>query len=405
MTSQVVLFNGSGIAIASDSAQTTGGSVVETAEKIFPSPEPHQFAVIISGSAFLHFYPIDTLISEWFATLGTKRLPTAKSYSDSFVQFLDNSGLFSDEWQINFVYRCFVDLLRRVAHLADEDAGESDVVDIVAASTKLMSEFTMPPLDGVDDTWLSKMLDTFLTWDNLQRWCGYQWPQHWVGSNGEDPAEVEQEEVAALRELMVTYLSRSLWEHEKTSVALVGFGEHEIMPSFYHRDLRAHICGKTLGRIQQEQKFDPSQVGRYVGYQALAQADAIELFVRGVAWGIYSAAKGQLEDSLATALLGGESVNEELIAEMKTRSVDAIGRVFQENDKLELFKSTISSLPVASLASVAQALIQVQALSILLDGELRTVGGSIDTAVISRGNGFVWVQHKSIPLDGSSVKS
>lgn len=289
--------------------------------------------------------------------------------------------------------------------MADEDSGGKSEVEIVAAATKMHSQFNVPNLDGADERWVAALLDTTLTWDRLRHWCTIRWPEYWVGPSGTEPAVVEQDELEAIRELLVVYLSRSLWWHNRTDLAIVGYGEHEVMPSFFHRDLRAHICGKTLGRVQQEQKFDSSELDRYVGYQPLAQSDAIDSFVRGFASEIFSAAKGELEVSLDSVLSKGDAAKDQLIAEMRSQSVEVLNRVFSEKDRLEVFKTTISHLPVASLAAVAQALVQVQALSVLLKGDLRTVGGPIDTAIISRGSGFVWMQHKSASLGGSALSS
>ncbi len=75
MTSQLVLGNGFGVAVASDSAVTLedDGSPVrtyETSDKIFPLPMPHRLAVLTAGSALLNGLPFDVLVKEWIRSLG-----------------------------------------------------------------------------------------------------------------------------------------------------------------------------------------------------------------------------------------------------------------------------------------------------------------------------------------------
>ena len=88
----------------------------------------------------------------------------------------------------------------------------------------------------------------------------------------------------------------------------------------------------------------------------------------------------------------------EIDPELSEKLYAAIEESFQEwseNNYLKGLRSAIASLPVASLASVAQSLIEVQSLSQTITGEMGTVGGPIDVATISREHGFQWVRHKS----------
>ena len=71
MTSQLILMNGFGVAMTSDSAMTFGnGRVYETGEKIFPLKDPHRVAVLHSGNVFLQDFPLQSLIGEWSSSLG-----------------------------------------------------------------------------------------------------------------------------------------------------------------------------------------------------------------------------------------------------------------------------------------------------------------------------------------------
>jgi hypothetical protein len=401
MTSQIVLFNGSGVAIASDSAQTSGGSVVDTAEKIFPGPGSHQIAVIISGAAYFDAYPVSTLLAEWFGSLGTRRKSSARAYSDSFIEFLNCSSLFSDEGQLRHLYSCLntvVDKIVRILDDADQYEHEELPVRMVLAAKTFEDTLNMGFLDGASEVWCER-LSSFLTTELVGTWCHDIWPKYFtvVSPDGfEVPAAPEDSEIEALRQTLIRYVSTSLWFQQITHVAVVGYGENEIMPSFFDRDIRAHFFGQTLGRIQNEQKFDSSASGRYVGYRPLAQSDAIDSFVRGFQMDFLNAAREKISVSLVTQSSSSESQSEELLDAVRSQSVEALNQAFFENDRLDSFLENISGLPVASLASVAQSLIQVQALSILLRGQLRTVGGPIDTAVISRADGFLWNQHKSI---------
>jgi hypothetical protein len=115
MTSQVILINASGVAIASDSAMTFGNSrVYDTAEKIFPLPEPHHVAVLHSGAVFLQDFTYQLLITEWATSLGTVQLRSVEQYQQNFLEWLnDNISWFSTSKQIAWAKRIVNDRLHR----------------------------------------------------------------------------------------------------------------------------------------------------------------------------------------------------------------------------------------------------------------------------------------------------
>ena len=54
----------------------------------------------------------------------------------------------------------------------------------------------------------------------------------------------------------------------------------------------------------------------------------------------------------------------------------------------------VNALPKDELAAMAEALVNLTAFKRRLTGTLETVGGPIDVAVISKGDGLVWVKRK-----------
>lgn len=54
----------------------------------------------------------------------------------------------------------------------------------------------------------------------------------------------------------------------------------------------------------------------------------------------------------------------------------------------------VDSLPKDELAAMAEALVNLTSLKRRFSPDAETVGGPIDVAVISRGDGFVWIKRK-----------
>ncbi|MCP4196209.1 MAG: hypothetical protein GY762_03585 [Proteobacteria bacterium] len=54
----------------------------------------------------------------------------------------------------------------------------------------------------------------------------------------------------------------------------------------------------------------------------------------------------------------------------------------------------VSTLPKDELAATAEALVNLTKFKRRVSNEQETVGGPIDVAVITKGDGFVWIKHK-----------
>lgn len=387
MTSQVILFNGNGVAIASDSAVTTGSRVLDTAEKIFPIPEPHQMAVVVSGWVNIHGFPIGVLLGEWFNSLGESRLPSARSYSESFVHFLNSSNFFSPESSLRYLQVVFEELFNEFRQSDPEDSNAGGFDDYEEMAREFYESLGLNGLlDGFNEEYGSHLSDGYLTVENVSSWreCWNPYPT--------------DREIAVLRRLLLRYVKRSL-VRSVTGMAFVGFGANEIMPSFFQRDIRAVLAGRTLGRLGKEQTFSSSMDENYVGYFPLAQSDAIDAFVRGYrADFVNDTREAVAKKSLRSRDIEAD-VSTELLEVVSERFVNALQQGIVQSDQLERFKRNIATIPIRSLLSVAQSLIQFQALSAMLSQDLQTVGGPVEAAVITRLEGFVW--HRQSPLKGT----
>ena len=57
---------------------------------------------------------------------------------------------------------------------------------------------------------------------------------------------------------------------------------------------------------------------------------------------------------------------------------------------------SVATLPIEEMALLAESLINITSLrrKVALDGNIGTVGGPIDVAIISKGDGLVWMKRK-----------
>ena len=61
---------------------------------------------------------------------------------------------------------------------------------------------------------------------------------------------------------------------------------------------------------------------------------------------------------------------------------------------IEPFMQVVGSLPKEEMAVLAEALVELTSLRRKMDSNLESVGGPTDVAIISKGDGFIWVKRK-----------
>ena len=63
-------------------------------------------------------------------------------------------------------------------------------------------------------------------------------------------------------------------------------------------------------------------------------------------------------------------------------------------ESFESVKSAISVMPKEELGNMCESLIHITSLKRKVSDEIETVGGEIDVALITKGDGFVWIKRK-----------
>ncbi|WKZ36898.1 MAG: hypothetical protein QY332_03040 [Anaerolineales bacterium] len=67
---------------------------------------------------------------------------------------------------------------------------------------------------------------------------------------------------------------------------------------------------------------------------------------------------------------------------------------YRRENYIEPIISTVASLPKDELAAMAESLVNLTSFKRRVSMDRETVGGPIDVAVISKGDGFVWIKRK-----------
>ena len=113
MTSEVVVMNRMGIALAADSVVSIYANGVQkkrhdSAAKLFMLSEWHPVGIMVYNNASLLGVPWETIIKLFRRFLGTEWFPTLEQYGEEMVEFLvNNKSLFPDDVQQKYLRKEF----------------------------------------------------------------------------------------------------------------------------------------------------------------------------------------------------------------------------------------------------------------------------------------------------------
>ena len=90
-----------------------------------------------------------------------------------------------------------------------------------------------------------------------------------------------------------------------------------------------------------------------------------------------------------------EQKNKEAFLSVKNEIASAIDTTIQNSNVMPILNS-VQLIPLAEMAFFAENLVNMTTLkrTFAIDGNQQTVGGPTDVTVLSKGDGFVWIQRK-----------
>jgi hypothetical protein len=208
----------------------------------------------------------------------------------------------------------------------------------------------------------------------------------------------------ALQDCVVFTLTRQEFGSGTGGVVIAGFGTAEHFPALHSSLVQARVAGK-LKYFHHEPSIISAEMGAEI--VPFAQTDAVRLFIEGIDPSHASLATRLVAESmegLASDILGAIGLDEEERSKALEKIKDLPSkhwRDFSERAKaarqekyVNPLVDIIETLPKDELASVAEALVNITSLRRKVSMDAETVGGPIDVAVISKGDGLVWIQRK-----------
>lgn len=395
MTAEIAVINKSAVALAADSKVTlsNGGSskTYDTVDKIFTLSKSEPVGAMIYGSAEFIGFPWETIIKSYRQSNFSRKFPKIFDWAEDFRNYLTNFFPFTDDDEIR--------VARRIA-----ESWVNVAVNSALHASRGLNEFSECLTVAINEnTSAINNFDYFLTdseWNELLPKIDKELNE--ICSRGIMTSF--RSEQSALRSFAELGIRKSAPSPGATGLVIAGFGSDELLPSLE----ALHIDGIIAGRLKyiESHNYDMTRWKSAVVIP-FAQTDMVDRFMQGIDpqhANLLHTSVAQLvyESSLqAVRHFCNISADDEGVQEsLQAAAGDAAQKFWDAHERQRriMFADPIidmvGSLPKDELANVAESLVSLTSLQRRVSRELETVGGAVDVAVISKGDGFVWIKRK-----------
>ena len=220
------------------------------------------------------------------------------------------------------------------------------------------------------------------------------------------PYPLDDDHLNLLEELGALMILKDYFSDIDTGLVFAGFGRDDLFPSLHSFRLDGMVYGRLKRRLEESVVIDRNSGEAEI--VPFAQHEMADRFLSGIDPQFEDAIERYLMDALtktSDAIIRNIPRASKQTKNELARKASEAHRVAMEDFLHQVssdikfeFKSEIlsmvSAMPKPELASFAEALVNITSIKRKVSAEQESVGGPIDVAVISRGEGFVWVKRK-----------
>lgn len=407
MTSEVAVINASAVALAADSAVTIGQQkIYNSALKLFSLSKVHPVGVMIYGNAQLLKTPWETMIKVYRQELGGRSFDTLEEYAHDFVDYLSNHAAFFSEddqrdWFLTTVYICIKMIKNNLVE---------HVRDLIDSNGKVTAKETSAILKSVVD----EMHEDFGSRSRLES-VPNGFEENLISKHKKGIESIRKDvlgnvncsatTLSKISDIIIFANTRDIFSNAASGLVIAGYGSHDIFPSVITHEIDGIIDGYLKCKKLEGKSCTGERNG---GVIAFAQDDMVAAFMNGANPSIndflYEYLNRMFEQLPAvmqkSLKLESSKTNEKLVNEFKSDSTDLLNKFFDDlrdhtiKKHVQPVMQMVQALPKDELAAMAESLVNLTAFKRRMTGTLETVGGPIDVAVISKGDGLAWVKRK-----------
>lgn len=410
MTSEIAIMNKHSIAMATDSAVTMREGVSEkiktSANKLFALSKYHPVGIMVFGNADLMAIPWETIIKIYRKKLGKQKFDTLQEHADDFIAFLDNgNSLFPESIQkmylLSIIYGYFnfikkeieteIELILTQKNGITPDEVKKITLTIIKKHYKEWKDADIVP--SIPKTHSKDIADKYgkdidaIIDDVFQR------------------SPITKYHLHQLKEIATSLSSKFPKNIEKqgnSGVVIAGFGEKDIFPSLRAYDIEVIVNGRLKYRLSTHAEITFENDATI---SAFARDEMVTAFMEGIDPSYMEVEQNYLLElfneytEMIVKTLMNEK-NEKIKKKLQKLSLRLLEehlkrcKNYRRENHISPVTKVVAMLSKDELAAMAETLVNLTSFALKIKLEPETVGGPIDVAVISKGDGFIWIKRK-----------
>lgn len=417
MTAIISVLNAQGIAIAADSAATVSSGdikkVYNKSNKLFTLSKYHPVGIAIYNNADFMGIPWEALIKVYREQLGEKKFDTVEKYQTNFLTFLkEQLAHITPESRNNaFFQLCsgnFGELKQKVIKSIADNEANTNTLDPDAAAiyiTPMISTaireyrddiLALPRNSSMDSSYeqfVSEYQDLLSEIPKaLQVEIAKKYPNH----------RLTTEDKVAINEFVLGLTKVAQIFEPHSGLVFMGFGEKEMYPSNHCVLVGCVIQDSIRYDIQDPIRISPGTANANI--VPYAQEDVTMTVLTGVDPKYEAEVEKSIRVSFETV---STQVAPKLSDQTEAQSISAAIKEIGEKMISELYKyrwdaitkpllDILAFMGKEDMAEMAESLVSITSLrrKFTSNAADESVGGPVDVAVITKGDGFVWIKRK-----------
>lgn len=405
MTALVAVLNRKSVAIAADSAVTVGNThkVVNCGNKIFTLSKYEPISVMTYNYASFMGTPWEIIIKEYRKQLKEQKKDTVELYQKDFIDYLYSEEFFAN----SRIQENYLEILLGEFYNANLNVTKNKY-QLAVSDPDFYSHFINEVKDCMQNNSYAPKIPGF-EYYSLGRFTDY-------ARNIMIKFFASSLEVSILDEDKDLFF-RSFYQFARcpvvnsgyTGLVFTGYGEKELFPSMVPIKVMGAFDGLLRYVVDTNLacQIKNDDTGSSVYICPFAQIDVTQTIISGINPKLHEIINqvianttSQLMNAIrgeVAKIQGNDAVKNAINALNPEIIINAVQKQISDEMRqtyTDPLLSTVDMLDKEDLANVAESLISLTSLVRRMQPGEETVGGPVDVAVISKGDGFIWIKRK-----------
>lgn len=411
MTAEIAVLNRNGVALAADSAVTVGNDpskIYTSADKLFQLSDRGSVGIMIFGNPNFMGIPWEVIIKTYRDKRKSQSFASLKDYVIDFIKYLKNEKLmFTDNEQRMFVDYIASSFFKYLHEKFLESIEEESSPGHEWSENELKKKFTILIKKQLDKTKEAEKCDNLPT--SIEQIIRNKYRNVISAAKKQifEKFPISELSNRRLSEIISILLTCRRIDQSGLGSGLViaGYGDREHFPSLVELKIWGKAAGypifSTIDKVKIGDKLDACLV-------PFAQREMVMTFMYGIDPKLEYEIRnmtGLLFNIVASEVLDqvkskypryGKNLQKKVSTSLEKLLPEfhqKLNRIRRDNYSNPVMQM-VATLPKEDLGTMADSLVNLTKFKRRVTKEEETVGGPIDVALITKGDGFVWIKRK-----------